>query len=359
MDRPIIYPGAIPQDTDLLSTNRNTLIALGKLMQDILGTATVVSGLPCTQTVVASLAVLVGPGDIYSLQNVDGTAYGSLAADTTDQILKQGIQLGSVTLGTPAPVTAGQSINYLIEASYQDADSVPVVLPYYNASNPAVPFSGPGNSGAPQNTQRKGTVVMQAKAGIPATTGTQTTPTADAGFIGLYVVTVANGQATVTSANITTLLGAPFLNLNLGSPLVSHLGTNVQFVSNTTLTNTGLSINLPVGVFAIEMLLNFNGTTTGTQGLKLDIFTGSTAVLSGQALGSQVGTVNGVSQNAFFAGNPTFGTISIATIVDVLVIKFSVIVTTAGTFVLRAAQNTSSANATRLLAPSYMLATQV
>jgi hypothetical protein len=210
LDRIIVYPGAIPQDTDLLSQSRNVLVGLGSALQDILGSSTICAGLPCTQTAVASLAVLVGAGRIYSLQNIDGTGYGSLAADTTHQIVKQGIQADAVTISTPAPGTAGQSINYLIEASYQDVDSGAVVLPYYNASNPAVPYSGPGGAGTPQNTVRRGGIIVQAKAGTPATTGTQTTPAADAGFVPLYVVTVANGQSTVLAANIAVHGSAPF-----------------------------------------------------------------------------------------------------------------------------------------------------
>lgn len=213
MDRQIVFPNAIAQDLDLLNTNRNAMIALGLLAMDLLGSSTVVGGLACTQTVVASLNVLIGPGRIYSLQNVDGTAYGSIPADITDQIIKQGIQFGSVTLATPAPGTAGQSINYLIEAAYQDTDTTPSVLPYFNAANPTGPaLQGPGGLGAAQNTQRKGLVNLQVKAGIPATTGTQTTPAADSGFVGLYVITVANGQASVTSSSIAIAASAPLIS---------------------------------------------------------------------------------------------------------------------------------------------------
>ena len=45
-----------------------------------------------------------------------------------------------------APTTAGQSISYLIEASFAEAASTAVALPYYNASNPSVAYSGPANS---------------------------------------------------------------------------------------------------------------------------------------------------------------------------------------------------------------------
>ena len=37
MDRNLVYPGSIPLDTDLLSINRNAMIALGYLAQAVLG----------------------------------------------------------------------------------------------------------------------------------------------------------------------------------------------------------------------------------------------------------------------------------------------------------------------------------
>ena len=40
MDRQIVYPGAIPLETDLLNTYRNVLVALAKLAQAVWGTTT-------------------------------------------------------------------------------------------------------------------------------------------------------------------------------------------------------------------------------------------------------------------------------------------------------------------------------
>jgi len=204
MDRVTIYPGQIPLETDLLQTQRNVMSALGLFAQDLLGTSTQAAGFTCIPTSPASLGVQLTPGRLYSLQNVDGSAYSSLPIDS-HQIVKQGILLDAVTLSTPAPSTAGQSINYLIQVAYQDVDSAPVTLPYYNASNPTQAYYGPNNSAATQPTRRGGNVVAQAKAGTAATTGTQTTPTADAGFLGLFFVTVANGASTVTSGQISSL----------------------------------------------------------------------------------------------------------------------------------------------------------
>lgn len=221
MDRIIVYPSAIPLETDLLSTNKNAMIGAAKLAHTILGDGPWLQGLACTPNSPAALNVLVAQGQIYSLQNIDGTAYSSLAADTTHTILKQGISLNTVTLATPAPATAGFSVNYLVQIAYLDTDGGSTVLPYYNASNPAIAYSGPNNSGTPNNTVRQGVCSVQVKTGIAATTGTQTTPAPDAGYIGAYVVTVANGATTVTAPNITTYSGAPFIT----ETLTQKLGT--------------------------------------------------------------------------------------------------------------------------------------
>lgn len=211
MDRRIVYPSSIPLDTDILGAEKNALLGLGYALQDILGPTTVAAGLACTPTGPATMQVQIAPGRIYSLQNVDNTAYGSIAADTTHQVMKQGISMDSVLLSCPAPSTAGFSINYLIEAAYSDVDGQAIVLNYYNSANPTVPFSGPANTGASQATVRQGTIVLTAKPGTAATTGTQTTPSADSGNIGLFVVIVAQGQTTIISGNITQLPGAAFI----------------------------------------------------------------------------------------------------------------------------------------------------
>jgi hypothetical protein len=224
MDRQIVYPGQIPLETDLLNSNRFAMVAIAKLAAAILGTATLANGLACAPTTPASLQVKIGPGEMYSLAALDAADYSSLAADTTHNILKQGISLDDVLLTCNPPGTAGQSINYLVQAAYQDQDSGLVTLPYYNASNPTQAWSGPNNSGAQQATARKGVISINAKAGIAATTGSQTTPAPDAGFTGLWVVTVANGQTTITAGNISQVSGAPFIAERLGDKISTMTG---------------------------------------------------------------------------------------------------------------------------------------
>lgn len=220
MDRQIVYIGQAPQDTDMLLTNKDAYIGLAKLTAGILGTSTLLNGFTCTATSPASLNVSVTAGEIYSLQNIDNSTYGSLVADTTHQIMKQGVMLDTLTpISCPAPATVGNSINYLIEIGFSELDTGSVVLPYYNSANPSVPFTGPNNNPVPQHTIRQDGVTIQAKAGTSAPTGTQTTPSPDAGFVGAFVVTVAQGQTTITSGNISTYANAPFITETLTQKL--------------------------------------------------------------------------------------------------------------------------------------------
>ena len=140
MDRQIVYPGQILPETSLLQMAKDAMIGSAKLAAAMLGTSTIANGFAVTPTGPASLQVVVAPGEIYAMANIDSLAFSTLPADTTHSILKQGILLDGVTLSCPAPTTTGQSINYLVQVTYQDQDSTPVLLPYYNSANPALPY---------------------------------------------------------------------------------------------------------------------------------------------------------------------------------------------------------------------------
>lgn len=232
MDRNIVYPGGIGQDTDVLNLNRNVMVALGKLASAVLGTNTLVHSLPATPS--SGLTVSIGAGQIYQLQNVDSNAYGSLAADTAHAIVKQGIMLDATVLTLAAPTTPGQSINYLIEATYSDSDTDNTALPFYNSANPTQPFSGMNNNGQALPTRRKGGIAIQAKAGTAAATGSQTTPAVDNGYVPLYVVTVAYGAASISQGNISTHPAAPFITETLAQKL-SQATADTRYVQQANL----------------------------------------------------------------------------------------------------------------------------
>ncbi len=235
MDRPIVYTQEQGRSVDFLFAQRATMIGIAKLSQAAFGSNSVVRGLAVTPNSPAALNVLVGIGDIYTMAAVDATTWGSLPADTTDTILKQGLNMTAQTISTPAPSTSGYSINYLIETQYQDQDTNTAVLPFYNSNNPQIPLNGQGGSGAPLPTERQGVCVIQAKAGIAATTGTQTTPAVDSGWTALAVVTVANGQSTVTAGNISVPAGVPQITSLLQ---MMQTGSTGYAVDTSTTANT-------------------------------------------------------------------------------------------------------------------------
>lgn len=241
MDRKIVWPGQVPLETDLLGTNRNVMIALGRLAMDLLGASTLVSGLSCTPTSPASMKVGIGAGAIYSLQNVDNSAYSSLAPNTTDQIMKQGILLASdaMQLTLSAPATPGNSVIYLVQAAFSEDDGDSTILSFYNAANPSVPFAGPSNSNTPSATTRAGNVNINAKAGVAS--GSPVAPSADTGFVPLYYVTLTYGQTTITSGNIAVASGAPFITGTLGS-LSSYL--TIAAAASTYATQSSLGAYL-------------------------------------------------------------------------------------------------------------------
>lgn len=255
MDRNIVYPGSIPQDSDILYPNRNAMVGIAALTAATLGTNMVADGLTCMPTTPASLAVVVGPGSITQLSSVDATAYGSLAADVADQIMKTGINLQALSFTLTAPGSSGQAINYLIEAAFSETDTDPVVLPYVNAANPSQAFSGPGNSGTAQNTQRIQRVQLQLKPGAAAPVGTQTAPAVDTGWVGLYVVTVSYGQTMITASDIAVAMGAPFVQYKL--PVLRP-----GFAAMQVFTSSGNFV-VPNGVSTIRVELTGGGGAGG------------------------------------------------------------------------------------------------
>ncbi len=263
MDRQIIYPGAIPLETDLLNTNKYTMVALSKLAATVMGTNTYLRGLTAVPTSPASMVVTIDRGEIYSVQNVDNTAYSSIAADTVNTILKQGIILSQTSFTLTAPATAGQSINYLVQVTYSDVDSGATVLPYYNAANPSVAYSGPNGSGTAQNTVRSGVCTVALKQGVAATTGTQTTPSVDTGYTAAWVITVPQGATTITAANISLAANAPFLPV---SGIVDAIQKcTMTYAADTGSANTYVASFVPKLPTLIDgMRLTFKAKTANT-----------------------------------------------------------------------------------------------
>ncbi len=253
MNRDLIYPGQIALAENMLDSFKDAMVGIGANSEAMLGQGTTAYGLACTALASgvvsgSAFAVQIGRGFMFSYQETDPNAYGVLGADTATNILKTGINLGTTNLGltNAAPATTGYSVNYLVSAAFQEADTGSTVLPYVNAANPASPYAGPSNSGVSQNTLRAQTVVFQVTAGTAAATGTQTTPATPSGYVPLYVVTVTNAQTAVAGGNIAIAPAAPFLRGNM-TQMVPGFGTPVQFTSTGT-----QSFLVPPGVYMIR-----------------------------------------------------------------------------------------------------------
>jgi hypothetical protein len=210
MDRATVFYGQIPLETDLLRAEQFAMTALAKLSEAVLGVSTVVVGFPLTPTSPASLVLNLGAGQVYQQENLEQSAWSSLPVDT-HTVVKQGLQLDATSLTFAPPSTTGFAQCFLVEVAYEDLDGGQTVRPYFNANNPAQPFQGPGNNGQADNTVRKGAVAVQVKAGIAATSGTEVAPTPDAGYAGLWVVTLTAGQSSISAGNIAQYSEAPYI----------------------------------------------------------------------------------------------------------------------------------------------------
>jgi hypothetical protein len=262
MDRQIVYPGAIPLETDLLNTNKFAMIGLAKLASAILGTDTCMQGLSCKPAIMPPMDIVIGEGQIYSLQNADGTPYSSLAENKM-AVLKQGLKVSLETFSLTAPSTPGHSINYLLKAAYGDVDSGPVVLPYYNAANPAVAYSGPNNAGNAQATVRSGVCVVSKKNGISAATGSQLTPIPDAGHVAAWVITVPYGAKSIDTTFITQASSAPFLPAD-GLVSAIQQGKLTQGMDAGSVNNFKVQFNPAIKSLTDGMRVCFRAKTSNT-----------------------------------------------------------------------------------------------
>ncbi|MGU3387296.1 hypothetical protein ACLBYG_22490 [Methylobacterium sp. D53M] len=266
MDRRLSYIDANPDILDLLLNARFAMEGLAKVSEAVFGQNSVVAGFTCTPTSPASMTVNVGPGMVYQMAALESAAISALNADT-HQVLKQGLSREITPLTLVAPTTVGTAVNVLIEVAYSDDKSTTQqVFNYYNAANPDVPLTGVGGNNLPQTSVIKGVAQIQTKYGIPATSGSQTTPTADPGFAPLFVVTLTQGQ-TAISGNIAVATGAPFV-----ADALQNIPAGVQANRYTYVKDTGVANALvvaPVPALAarpegteLTVLPKFTSTTT-------------------------------------------------------------------------------------------------
>lgn|GEM_PF-2750415 len=237
MDRVIVSPFEQAQDTDILKTNRNAMLALAKLSSMVLGTNTLLNGLACAPTSPVSLNVEVGAGEIYSLQAIDSTTYSSLPTDS-HQVLKQGVRLDKITLACPAPSTTGFSVRHLVQISFAEVDTDGASRQFKDPDTGAI-------TTLTKNQTRQGQCVIELKQGVAALDGTETTPTPDPGKIGAYIVTVKNGYTAVNVSDIAIYPNAPFVTERL-TDKISKITADGYYLPKIVLIGTARMSNAQV-----------------------------------------------------------------------------------------------------------------
>lgn len=222
-----VYVNETPFDTDILRNGRYQQVDNSNLAATVLGTGlsnpTFVRDLPCTPISPAGLGVTVGTGAIYSSEPLEPTDWSSLPADTNANHYqyKQAVCMDPVNLTTPAPLVSGNSVIHLVEVQFQTQDVNPVSRPYFNSTNPDDPdFETASDT-------RQDIISIVLKQGVEGLTPTPPTP--DAGYTGLYYVTVAYGQTTIISGNITKAPGAPFITESL-TQKISQTTADLRYV---------------------------------------------------------------------------------------------------------------------------------
>ncbi|MBK0099600.1 hypothetical protein IBT49_26775 [Erwinia sp. S63] len=268
MDRKIVYPGQIPLETDLLLTNKFAMEGLARLSEVLLGSRTCLYGLECSIDVVAPFTIHVSEGQIYQLDKADRTRFSSIDADSRD-IVKQGY-IQTKSFPVPRPEIPGHSICYLVQVAYEDKDTDGIVLPYYNASNPAAGFSGPENSGKEQHTVRAGRGVVGLKSGVSAPSGSEQIQDADSGHCPAWVITVKSDAVAVTAKDIVMHPAAPIIPREGLMAAVQQGGLNTA-TDNGSQNNYRVSYHPPVISLNDGLRLYFRTKSTNTGHCTLEV----------------------------------------------------------------------------------------
>lgn len=239
MDRAIVYAGSIPFDTDLLRVGRYTKAALGNMASMLYGpNVTAASGLGYSLSS-SSLSLIIDEGSIVAPGTMDVSAIGGngggLAADTT--VLT--CQYTSTTSQTVTLPRTGNTYTVYAVCSEQDAD--PIVLPFFNASNPSQTQAGIQNGGGALPVRRTGVISLVAATDPPSVP-------AGGCVVALYTITVPLGATSL--AGVTVQPGQVFW------PTIPELATQALLKVSTepmTLVTGNGSVSVPAWASRVEL----------------------------------------------------------------------------------------------------------
>ena len=239
MDRAIVYAGSIPLDTDLLRAGRYNKAAFGNLASMLYGPNVMsASGLGYSGST-ADLSLRIDAGSILAPGIMDATPIGGngggLAADITS-LTCQYVSTASQTVTLP-----GTGNTYTVYAVCSEQDADPIVLPFFDASNPSQTQAGIQNNGSALPVRRTGVISIVAAANPPS---------APAGgcVVALYTIAVPQGASSLSG--VTVQPGQVFW------PTIPELATQALLKACTepmTLVSANGSVPIPAWASRVEL----------------------------------------------------------------------------------------------------------
>ena len=135
--------------------------------------------------------------------------------NNADPLVKVGINIASWTSPTFTAPSSGNSINVLIEAAFNEPDTTSVVLPYYNASNPAVAYSGPGTRQRAEHPAAQQVLGYRPRSAPRRPPGRRRRQPPIADTSGFTLSRSPVSTTSITSGNIAVVPAAPFIPFTL------------------------------------------------------------------------------------------------------------------------------------------------
>jgi hypothetical protein len=317
MDRPVFIPNTLISSESLGLTPQSAMIEDGAILWSLLNNieTPMISGLAVTPNDPENLRVNIGPGICTSYEPCDPTGYGSNSLTNANSVTKIGNNTGSSVLDFTgdAPATTGQSADFLIEVQFTEQPTGLTVLTYRDPTTGDL-LQGPGGSNTSDATILQQVVSIRVKPGNAASSGSQVQPSPDAGWTGLAYVTLAHGQTTIGTGDITPFPDAPFISTLLleqfGGFLTSADAANAYVkVSQLSQSATAYSVaqrdssgNITANIFV------GNATLSGHSAVS-DFATNAGQAANATQAAYAVQAGNAIqAQNSFTANTATFAT---------------------------------------------------
>ncbi|QDH16775.1 glycine-rich domain-containing protein [Swingsia samuiensis] len=239
MDRAIVYPGAIPVDTDLLRIGKYTKAGIGALADMVYGPGSIAaSGLTCTPSS-TDLSVMIGAGTITAPSVMDVNTFGGIGGGYEPDKTITTCQYQNESLVRVTIPSSGATYTLFGICSEQDVD--PVVLPFFNAANPSQTQAGMNNNGEGLPIRRH--------AGITFVAATQAPPVPEGSIIvALYTLDIPS--------NATSLQGIQGQPGKVFWPTIPELATQTLLKAVSTpmqLVETGVSVSIPAWANRVEL----------------------------------------------------------------------------------------------------------